>query len=208
MPNFRVLDSTWRFVWGGVKACTQVSSSITPFYVSVFMQEEKIKRGCHVLYKSCAMLLIPLDSIICCLFYGLLQQIIPPCDTNCILQAESLHIQTYLPFRRGSNVSLVLDMSSLSNTEPILSVTTPRDVTVQLLKSASHVLTQEMLQKRCWNLEELQEEFAVRCSEVLHPGFLLLESSYCPKPRWALKATSHTTGKNSNRTFPVPRKSF
>ncbi|KAL8179224.1 UNVERIFIED_CONTAM: Tyrosine-protein phosphatase non-receptor type 7 [Gekko kuhli] len=51
-------------------------------------------------------------------------------------------------------------MSSLSNTEPILSVSTPRDVTVQLLKSANHVLTQEMLQQRCWNLEELQEEFA------------------------------------------------
>ncbi|XP_015280160.1 PREDICTED: tyrosine-protein phosphatase non-receptor type 7 [Gekko japonicus] len=62
--------------------------------------------------------------------------------------------------RRGSNVSLVLDMSSLNNTEPILSVSTPRDVTVQLLKSASHVLTQEMLQQRCWNLEALQEEFA------------------------------------------------
>ncbi|XP_077191196.1 tyrosine-protein phosphatase non-receptor type 7 isoform X2 [Paroedura picta] len=61
---------------------------------------------------------------------------------------------------RGSNVSLVLDMSSLSNTEPILSVSTPRDVTVQLLKSASHVFTREMLQQRCWNPEELQEEFA------------------------------------------------
>nr|XP_056701001.1 tyrosine-protein phosphatase non-receptor type 7 [Euleptes europaea] len=62
--------------------------------------------------------------------------------------------------RRGSNVSLVLDMSSLSNTEPILSVSTPRDVTVQLLKSASHILTQEMLQQKCWSLDELQEEFA------------------------------------------------
>lgn len=68
-------------------------------------------------------------------------------------------------------MSLVLDMSSLSNTEPILSVSTPRDVTVQLLKSASHVLTREMLQQRCWNLEELQEEFAVRCSEVHYPDF-------------------------------------
>ncbi|XP_054836818.1 tyrosine-protein phosphatase non-receptor type 7 [Eublepharis macularius] len=62
--------------------------------------------------------------------------------------------------RRGSNVSLVLDMSSLSNTEPIRAVSTPRDVTVQLLNSASHVLTQEMLQQKIWNLEELLEEFA------------------------------------------------
>ncbi|KAJ7331833.1 hypothetical protein JRQ81_014013 [Phrynocephalus forsythii] len=61
---------------------------------------------------------------------------------------------------RGSNVSLVLDMSSLSNTEPILSVSTPRDVTVQLLNTASHVLSQKILQQRTWNLEELQEEFA------------------------------------------------
>ncbi|KAH0618984.1 hypothetical protein JD844_018577 [Phrynosoma platyrhinos] len=62
--------------------------------------------------------------------------------------------------RRGSNVSLVLDMSSLSTTEPIQSVSTPRDVTVQLLNAASHVLSQKMLQEQSWGLEQLQEEFA------------------------------------------------
>ncbi|XP_033008997.1 tyrosine-protein phosphatase non-receptor type 7 isoform X2 [Lacerta agilis] len=62
--------------------------------------------------------------------------------------------------RRGSNVSLVLDMSSLSNTEPISSVSTPRDVTVKLLNTTSHVLTQRMLQQQNWSLEDLQEEFA------------------------------------------------
>ncbi|XP_061487832.1 tyrosine-protein phosphatase non-receptor type 7 isoform X2 [Rhineura floridana] len=62
--------------------------------------------------------------------------------------------------RRGSNVSLVLDMSSLSTTEPILSVSTPRDVTVQLLNTTGHVLSQKMLQQQSWSLEELQEEFA------------------------------------------------
>nr|XP_028590496.1 tyrosine-protein phosphatase non-receptor type 7 isoform X2 [Podarcis muralis] len=62
--------------------------------------------------------------------------------------------------RRGSNVSLVLDMSSLSNTEPISSISTPRDVTVKLLNTTSHVLTQRMLQQQNWSLEELQEEFA------------------------------------------------
>uniref|UniRef100_A0A8D0BF36 protein-tyrosine-phosphatase n=1 Tax=Salvator merianae TaxID=96440 RepID=A0A8D0BF36_SALMN len=62
--------------------------------------------------------------------------------------------------RRGSNVSLVLDMSSLSNAEPILSVSTPRDVTVQLLNTTSHVLTQKMLQQQNWSLEELEKEFA------------------------------------------------
>ncbi|XP_053105145.1 tyrosine-protein phosphatase non-receptor type 7 [Hemicordylus capensis] len=71
--------------------------------------------------------------------------------------------------RRGSNVSLVLDMSSLSNTEPIRSVSTPRDVTVQLLNTASHVLSREMLQQQSWSLAELQEEFAKMPSNFASP---------------------------------------
>ncbi|XP_026568716.1 tyrosine-protein phosphatase non-receptor type 7 isoform X3 [Pseudonaja textilis] len=67
--------------------------------------------------------------------------------------------------RRGSNVSLVLDMSSLSNTEPIVQISTPRDVTVQFLNTASHVLTQKMLQEWSCNLEELQKEFAGYASQ-------------------------------------------
>ncbi|XP_078249454.1 tyrosine-protein phosphatase non-receptor type 7 isoform X5 [Pogona vitticeps] len=60
-------------------------------------------------------------------------------------------------------------MSSLSNTEPILSVSTPRDVTVQLLNTASHVLSQKILQQRTWSLEELQEEFAKIPSNFISP---------------------------------------
>nr|XP_020638202.1 tyrosine-protein phosphatase non-receptor type 7 isoform X1 [Pogona vitticeps] len=75
----------------------------------------------------------------------------------------------HLQERRGSNVSLVLDMSSLGNTEPILSVSTPRDVTVQLLNTASHVLSQKILQQRTWSLEELQEEFAKIPSNFISP---------------------------------------
>ncbi|KAG8131941.1 hypothetical protein E2320_009836 [Naja naja] len=71
--------------------------------------------------------------------------------------------------RRGSNVSLVLDMSSLSNTEPIVQISTPRDVTVQFLNTASHVLTQKMLQEWSCNLEELQEEFAKIPSNFITP---------------------------------------
>ncbi|XP_007430102.1 tyrosine-protein phosphatase non-receptor type 7 isoform X1 [Python bivittatus] len=71
--------------------------------------------------------------------------------------------------RRGSSVSLVLDMSSLSNTEPILQVSTPRDVTVQFLNTASHVLTQKMLQEWSCSLEELQEEFAKIPSNFISP---------------------------------------
>ncbi|KAF7238915.1 Tyrosine-protein phosphatase non-receptor type 7 [Varanus komodoensis] len=73
--------------------------------------------------------------------------------------------------RRGSNVSLVLDMSSLSNIEPIQSLSTPRDVTVQLLNTTSHVLTQKMLQRN-WSLEDLQEEFAKVPSNFISPDEL------------------------------------
>ncbi|XP_008108117.1 tyrosine-protein phosphatase non-receptor type 7 isoform X2 [Anolis carolinensis] len=71
--------------------------------------------------------------------------------------------------RRGSSVSLVLDMSSLSNTDPIRSVSTPRDVTVQLLNTASHILSQKMLQEQTWRLEQLQEEFAKIPSNFISP---------------------------------------
>nr|XP_060628477.1 tyrosine-protein phosphatase non-receptor type 7 [Anolis sagrei ordinatus] len=71
--------------------------------------------------------------------------------------------------RRGSSVSLVLDMSSLSNTEPIRSVSTPRDVTVQVLNTASHILSQKMLQEQTWRLEQLQEEFAKIPSNFISP---------------------------------------
>nr|XP_034958878.1 tyrosine-protein phosphatase non-receptor type 7-like [Zootoca vivipara] len=75
-------------------------------------------------------------------------------------KCQEVKKHVHLQDRRGSNVSLVLDMSSLSNTEPISSVSTPRDVTVKLLNTTSHVLTQRMLQQQNWSLEELQEEFA------------------------------------------------
>ncbi|KAJ6661040.1 hypothetical protein lerEdw1_016841 [Lerista edwardsae] len=87
--------------------------------------------------------------------------------TTCPGQEVKKHVR--LQDRRGSSVSLVLDMSSLSNTEPIRSVSTPRDVTVQLLNKASHVLTQDMLQQRSWSLEEIQEEFAKIPSNFASP---------------------------------------
>lgn len=63
--------------------------------------------------------------------------------------------------RRGSNVSLVLDMSSLGSVEPIQPVCTPRDVTLQFLRTSSHVLRTEELQQRAQSLAQLQEEFSV-----------------------------------------------
>ncbi|KFQ77962.1 Tyrosine-protein phosphatase non-receptor type 7 [Phaethon lepturus] len=62
--------------------------------------------------------------------------------------------------RRGSNVSLMLDMSSLGSVEPIQPVCTPRDVTLKFLRTSSHVLRREELQQRAQSLTQLQEEFS------------------------------------------------
>ncbi|KAK2526418.1 Ptpn7 [Columba guinea] len=62
--------------------------------------------------------------------------------------------------RRGSNVSLMLDMSSLGNVEPIQPVCTPRDITLKFLRTSSHVLRREELQQRAQSLTQLQEEFS------------------------------------------------
>ncbi|XP_059723701.1 tyrosine-protein phosphatase non-receptor type 7 isoform X2 [Haemorhous mexicanus] len=61
--------------------------------------------------------------------------------------------------RRGSNVSLVLDMSSLGNVEPIQPVCTPRDITLKFLRTSSHVLRKQELQQHAQSLAQLQEEF-------------------------------------------------
>uniref|UniRef100_A0A8C3CXL0 protein-tyrosine-phosphatase n=1 Tax=Cairina moschata TaxID=8855 RepID=A0A8C3CXL0_CAIMO len=62
--------------------------------------------------------------------------------------------------RRGSNVSLMLDMSSLGSVEPIQPVCTPRDITLQFLRTSSRVLSKEELQQRAQSLAQLQEEFS------------------------------------------------
>uniref|UniRef100_A0A8C0BDB1 protein-tyrosine-phosphatase n=1 Tax=Buteo japonicus TaxID=224669 RepID=A0A8C0BDB1_9AVES len=67
---------------------------------------------------------------------------------------------TLLPHRRGSNVSLMLDMSSLGSVEPIQPVCTPRDITLKFLRTSSHVLRREELQQHAQSLTQLQEEFS------------------------------------------------
>ncbi|NWU91022.1 PTN7 phosphatase, partial [Upupa epops] len=61
--------------------------------------------------------------------------------------------------RRGSSVSLMLDMSSLGSVEPIQPVCTPRDITLKFLRTSSHVLRIEELQQHAQSLTQLQEEF-------------------------------------------------
>ncbi|NXI34293.1 PTN7 phosphatase, partial [Galbula dea] len=66
----------------------------------------------------------------------------------------------HLQERRGSNMSLMLDMSSLGSVEPIQPICTPRDITLKFLRTSSHVLRREELQQHAQSLTRLQEEFS------------------------------------------------
>ncbi|KAL1775435.1 receptor-type tyrosine-protein phosphatase R isoform X2 [Sigmodon hispidus] len=62
--------------------------------------------------------------------------------------------------RRGSNVSLTLDMSSLGNVEPFMAVPTPREkIAMEYLQSASRVLTRPQLRDVVASSHLLQSEF-------------------------------------------------
>uniref|UniRef100_A0A8C6VMG1 protein-tyrosine-phosphatase n=1 Tax=Naja naja TaxID=35670 RepID=A0A8C6VMG1_NAJNA len=62
--------------------------------------------------------------------------------------------------RRGSNVSLTLDMSSLGCVEPLIAVPTPREkVAMEYLQSASRMLTKEQLKDIVASSHLLQTEF-------------------------------------------------
>lgn len=66
------------------------------------------------------------------------------------------------PCRRGSNVSLTLDMSSLGNVEPFVAVPTPREkIAMEYLQSASRVLTRPQLRDVVATSHLLQSEFMV-----------------------------------------------
>ncbi|KAK3518196.1 hypothetical protein QTP70_033892, partial [Hemibagrus guttatus] len=64
--------------------------------------------------------------------------------------------------RRGSNVSLVLDMSALGSVEPLnCGVNTPRErVAQEYLQSAGRVLTRQQLRDATLNTQALHAEFA------------------------------------------------
>ncbi|XP_051856726.1 receptor-type tyrosine-protein phosphatase R isoform X2 [Antechinus flavipes] len=62
--------------------------------------------------------------------------------------------------RRGSNVSLTLDMSSLGSIEPFVTVPTPREkVAMEYLQSASRILTRSQLRDTMASSHLLQTEF-------------------------------------------------
>ena len=68
-----------------------------------------------------------------------------------------------VPFRRGSNVSLVLDMSALGSVEPLnVAVVTPREAAArEYLLSAGRPLTRQQLRDLVNNTHKLHTEFAV-----------------------------------------------
>ncbi|XP_004700506.1 receptor-type tyrosine-protein phosphatase R isoform X2 [Echinops telfairi] len=62
--------------------------------------------------------------------------------------------------RRGSNVSLTLDMSSLGNVDPLVAVPTPREkAAMEYLQSASRILTRSQLRDVMASSRLLQSEF-------------------------------------------------
>lgn len=65
-------------------------------------------------------------------------------------------------FRRGSNVSLTLDMCTPGTTEPYGALLSPREQgTQEYLQNASNLLTPEQLHKRALDDAVLQAEFYV-----------------------------------------------
>ncbi|XP_060034522.1 tyrosine-protein phosphatase non-receptor type 7 isoform X2 [Erinaceus europaeus] len=71
--------------------------------------------------------------------------------------------------RRGSNVSLMLDVRSLGAVEPICSVNTPREVTLHFLRTAGHPLTCWALQHQPPTPQQLEEEFLKIPSNFINP---------------------------------------
>ncbi|XP_005995506.1 tyrosine-protein phosphatase non-receptor type 7 [Latimeria chalumnae] len=74
--------------------------------------------------------------------------------------------------RRGSNVSLKLDVSCLGTVEPIRSLLTPREILQQFLKTSSRVLTEEELQEESKNTRALEAEFSKIPPNFVNPDEL------------------------------------
>ncbi|KAG9342665.1 hypothetical protein JZ751_016102 [Albula glossodonta] len=92
------------------------------------------------------------------LVQGSLSGSLPPNTTNTPPNAPSKHCK---PGMRGSNVSLVLDMSALGAVEPLSSVVaTPRErATMEYLQSAGRTLSRQQLRDTVNNTQTLHAEF-------------------------------------------------
>ncbi|KAJ8386362.1 hypothetical protein AAFF_G00170670 [Aldrovandia affinis] len=87
--------------------------------------------------------------------------------------------QVRLQERRGSNVSLVLDVSSLGTVEPLCSISTPRETILHLLRTSSRPLSAPQLQEAAAQADALDREYQkippnfVNSSELDIPGHAL-----------------------------------
>uniref|UniRef100_A0A8C8S5K7 protein-tyrosine-phosphatase n=1 Tax=Pelusios castaneus TaxID=367368 RepID=A0A8C8S5K7_9SAUR len=93
--------------------------------------------------------------------------------------------------RRGSNVSLTLDMSSLGNVDPFVAVPTPREkVAMEYLQSASRVLTRQQLRD------------TVTCSPLLQTEFMEIPMNFVDPKEIAIP--SHGTKNRYKTILPNP----
>ncbi|XP_042339007.1 tyrosine-protein phosphatase non-receptor type 7-like, partial [Plectropomus leopardus] len=80
--------------------------------------------------------------------------------------------------RRGSNLSLLLDVSSVG-AEPVCSVSTPKEVWLQLLHTSSRPLTHAALQQAATDTKALNAEYQkippnfVSAAELDVPGHMI-----------------------------------
>ncbi|XP_037628635.1 tyrosine-protein phosphatase non-receptor type 7-like [Sebastes umbrosus] len=105
--------------------------------------------------------------------------------------------------RRGSNLSLLLDVSSLG-AEPVCSVSTPKEVWLQLLHTSSRPLTHTMLQQAAVDAHTLNVEYQkippnfVSAAELDVPGHMIKDryKTILPNPesRVVLKSPEEEAG--------------
>ncbi|XP_074538068.1 tyrosine-protein phosphatase non-receptor type 7-like [Halichoeres trimaculatus] len=105
--------------------------------------------------------------------------------------------------RRGSNLSLLLDVSTLG-VESICSVTTPKEVWLQLLHTSSRPLTHAMLQQAAKDTHTLNAEYQkippnfVSAAELDVPGHMIKDryKTILPNPesRVILKSSEEEAG--------------
>ncbi|KAJ8257210.1 hypothetical protein GJAV_G00183100 [Gymnothorax javanicus] len=88
--------------------------------------------------------------------------------------------QIRLQERRGSNVSLVLDVSSLGTVEPLCSISTPKESILHLLRTSTRLLTATELQETSGQAKDLDKEY-----QKIPPNFV--NSSDLDVPGHAVK---------------------
>lgn len=76
-------------------------------------------------------------------------------------------LNVFLFCRRGSNLSLLLDVNTLG-VETVCSVSTPKEVWLQLLHTSSRPLTHTLLQEAAIDTNTLNVEYQVHSKHCKH----------------------------------------